>query len=107
MKQNSSSTLGALSAPTTWPGANARLLGLGVGLPIAPLDRLAQFSAAEFERFTLEWASEYLAGQQYVNEVQQRGGQEIKAEILLYGLIHLMLFLEDGTYINANIMMRI
>ena len=74
MKQNSSSTLGALSAPTTWPGANARLLGLGVGLPIAPLDRLAQFSAAEFERFTLEWASEYLAGQQYVNEVQQRGG---------------------------------
>ncbi|CTQ81505.1 hypothetical protein ECOLI_200059 [Escherichia coli] len=34
-------------------------------------------------------------------------GQEIKAEILLYGLIHLMLFLEDGTYINANIMMRI
>lgn len=36
MKQNSSSTLGALSAPTTWPGANARLLGLGVGLPIAP-----------------------------------------------------------------------
>ncbi|WP_139555660.1 restriction endonuclease, partial [Escherichia coli] len=39
-----------------------------------PLDRLAQFSAAEFERFTLEWASEYLAGQQYVNEVQQRGG---------------------------------
>ncbi|MEN1550753.1 restriction endonuclease, partial [Pseudomonas aeruginosa] len=38
------------------------------------MDRLAQFSAAEFERFTLEWASEYLAGQQYVNEVQQRGG---------------------------------
>ena len=45
MKQNSSSTLGALSAPTTWPGANARLLGLGVGLPIAPLDRLAPTSA--------------------------------------------------------------
>lgn len=74
IKQNSSSTLGKLSVPTTWPGVNARLLGLGVGLPIAPLDRLAQFSAAEFERFTLEWASEYLAGQQYVNEVQQRGG---------------------------------
>lgn len=74
VKKNPNAILGKLSAPTTWPGANARLLGLGVGLPIAPLDRLAQFSAAEFERFTLEWASEYLATQQDVNEVQQRGG---------------------------------
>ncbi|EBY3805097.1 hypothetical protein D4F80_01415 [Salmonella enterica subsp. enterica serovar Adabraka] len=74
IKQRSDSTLSGLSAPTPWPGANARLLGLGVGLPIAPLVRLAQFSAAEFERFTLEWALGYLAKQQYINEVQQRGG---------------------------------
>ncbi|MDC9588368.1 restriction endonuclease [Xenorhabdus sp. XENO-10] len=74
IKQGLGSTLSELSVPTPWPGANARLLGLGVGLPIAPLVRLAQFSAAEFERFTLEWASDYLAKQQYVNEVQQRGG---------------------------------
>lgn len=74
IKQGLSTTFSGLSAPTPWPGANARLLGLGVGLPIAPLVRLSQFSAAEFERFTLEWASDYLARQQYVNEVQQRGG---------------------------------
>ncbi|MDU7581729.1 MULTISPECIES: ABC-three component system protein [Aeromonas] len=73
-KQSVGATFSELSAPTPWPGANARLLGLGVGLPIAPLVRLAQFSAAEFERFTLEWASDYLAKQQHVNEVQQRGG---------------------------------
>ncbi|KWV53126.1 hypothetical protein AS156_09100 [Bradyrhizobium macuxiense] len=63
-----------LSAPTPWPSANARLLGLGVGLPVDPLDRLAQFSSPEFERFTLEWASEYLAKVSGVYEVQQRGG---------------------------------
>ena len=64
-----------LQAPTPWPGANARLLGLGVGLPISALDRLANFSAAEFERFTLEWASDYLAVKRpEIVEVQQRGG---------------------------------
>ena len=64
-----------LKAPTPWPGANARLLGLGQGLPVAPLDRLANFSAADFERFTLEWASDYLAVKvPGIVEVQQRGG---------------------------------
>ncbi|MBR1330738.1 hypothetical protein ABIA00_004195 [Bradyrhizobium ottawaense] len=64
-----------LPLPTPWPNANARLLGLGVGLPVDPLDRLAQFSPEEFERFTLEWASGYLASKiPDVHEVQQRGG---------------------------------
>ncbi|EPE4155156.1 ABC-three component system protein [Yersinia enterocolitica] len=63
-----------LIAPTSWPNANARLLGLGAGLPVDPLDRLAQFSAPDFERFTLEWASDYLAQLEDVDEVQQRGG---------------------------------
>lgn len=73
-KQSVGPMFSALPASTPWPGANARLLGLGVGLPIDSKIRLAQFSAAEFERFTLEWASDYLAKQQYVNEIQQRGG---------------------------------
>lgn len=61
--------------PSVWPNANARLLGLGVGLPVNPLDRLAQFSAAEFERFTLEWATGYLADKvPGISQVQQRGG---------------------------------
>ncbi|TCP32404.1 ABC-three component system protein [Sphingomonas sp. BK235] len=61
--------------PSVWPNANARLLGLGVGLPVKPLDRLAQFSAAEFERFTLEWATDYLAAKvPGIEQVQQRGG---------------------------------
>ncbi len=65
----------AVKAPTPWPGANARLLGLGLGLPVAPLDRLANFSAADFERFTLEWATDYLAVKvPGIVEVQQRGG---------------------------------
>ncbi|MDE5455241.1 hypothetical protein GWE18_20810 [Bradyrhizobium sp. CSA112] len=64
-----------LSAPTLWPNANSRLLGLGMGLPVKPLDRLAQFSPLDFERFTLEWASGYLASKlPSVYEVQQRGG---------------------------------
>jgi hypothetical protein len=63
-----------LPPPTPWPNANARLLGLGVGLPVHPLDRLAQFSPLEFERFTLEWASDYLSKAFGVYEVQQRGG---------------------------------
>jgi hypothetical protein len=64
-----------LQAPSPWPNANARLLGVGAGLPVKPLDRLAQFSAAEFERFTLEWASDYLATKLLgVYQAQQRGG---------------------------------
>ncbi len=66
--------LSALLSPTPWPNANARLLGVGAGLPVQPLDRLAQFSATEFERFTLEWASDYVSKQVEVVEVQQRGG---------------------------------
>src|SRR3954470_23881752 len=50
-----------LPTPTPWPNVNARLLGLGAGLPIQPLDRLAHFSDVDFERFTLEWANGYLA----------------------------------------------
>lgn len=46
-----------------------------MGLPVKPLDRLAQFSPLDFERFTLEWASGYLASKlPTVYEVQQRGG---------------------------------
>jgi hypothetical protein len=48
---------------------------VGAGLPVDPLDRLAQFDAKAFERFTLEWADGHLrkniAG---LNEIQQRGG---------------------------------
>lgn len=66
--------LSVLSPPTPWPSANARLLGVGAGLPVQPPDRLAQFSATDFERFTLEWASDYLSTQIEVVEVQQRGG---------------------------------
>jgi hypothetical protein len=61
--------------PTPWPDANARLLGLGVGLPVLPLDRLASFSATQFERFTLEWAHGYLKAKiPGIDQIQQRGG---------------------------------
>lgn len=50
-----------LKPPKPCPGANARLLDLGLGLPVAPLDRLANFSASDSERFTLEWAYDYLS----------------------------------------------
>jgi hypothetical protein len=66
-----------VDVPTKWPGANARLLGVGggYGLPVKPLDRLGLFSSDDFERFVLEWAQGYLkeklAG---VTDVQQRGG---------------------------------
>lgn len=63
-----------LLVPTPWPNANARLLGVGAGLPVQPLDRLAQFSADDFERFTLEWASGFLNSESEIYEVQQRGG---------------------------------
>ncbi|PZU87763.1 MAG: hypothetical protein DI528_06770 [Shinella sp.] len=64
-----------LGEPTPWPNANSRLLGLGMGLPIAPIDRLALFEADEFERFTLEWATGYLKKKlPDIYEVQQRGG---------------------------------
>jgi hypothetical protein len=73
-----------ITIPTPWPNANARLLGLGMGLPIAPLNRLAQFSAAEFERLTLEWASDYLAKRvPSIVEVQQRGGAGDKGRDVL------------------------
>ncbi|WP_417490203.1 ABC-three component system protein [Maricaulis sp.] len=65
----------SIPSPTPWPNANSRLLGFGQGLPVEPLVRLAQFGATEFERFTLEWASGYLARKlPEVDQVQQRGG---------------------------------
>jgi hypothetical protein len=74
-KPTVSVTLEPLTSPTPWPQANARLLGLGLGLPVEPLARLAQFSAPEFERLILEWATEYLGAKLGgVYEVQQRGG---------------------------------
>lgn len=76
----------ALPTPTPWPGANARLLGLGVGLPVTPLARLAQFSAEEFERFTLEWATGYLAKKTNVFEVQARGGSGDKGRDIVVWL---------------------
>ena len=64
-----------LAAPTPWPNANARLLGVGAGLPVDPIDRLKNFSDEQFERFTLEWATGYLASRvPQVFQVQQRGG---------------------------------
>jgi hypothetical protein len=64
-----------LGTPSPWPNANARLLGVGAGLPINPLDRLKNFSDKEFERFTLEWATDYLAKKlPGVDQIQQRGG---------------------------------
>lgn len=75
MHNSGTTSFEPLSVPTPWPNANARLLGLGVGLPVHPLDRLAQFSPSDFERFTLEWASDYIANKLVgVYEVQQRGG---------------------------------
>lgn len=74
MKKTEVGSYTALPPPTPWPGANARLLGVGAGLPVNKLDRLALFSADEFERFTLEWASGYLRKQENVVEVQWRGG---------------------------------
>ena len=65
----------ALEAPSPWPNVNARLLGVGAGLPIQPLDRLRLFSADDFERFILEWADGYLARKvPGVDQVQRRGG---------------------------------
>lgn len=64
-----------LAKPTSWPGVNARLLGLGQGRPISALERLTLFDWPEFERFTLEWAQGYLAEKTPgIFEVQQRGG---------------------------------
>lgn len=42
-------SLEAIEKPSKWPSANARLLGLGAGLPVNPLDRLANSSADDFE----------------------------------------------------------
>ncbi|MBN3761975.1 ABC-three component system protein [Burkholderia sp. Ac-20365] len=85
-KASGSTATTELPAPTPWPGANARMLGLGVGLPVAPLARLAQFSAADFERFTLEWATDYLAKQTQVFEVQSRGGSGDKGRDIIVWL---------------------
>lgn len=75
VKTDVPSPLIQLDRPTKWPSANARLLGLGAGLPVNPLDRLANFSADEFERFALEWADGYLRHKlSNVNDIQQRGG---------------------------------
>ena len=64
-----------LTRPSPWPNANARMLGLGVGLPIDPMERLAGFNGKSFERFVLEWAYDYLARRvPEIVEVQQRGG---------------------------------
>jgi hypothetical protein len=76
-----------LPAPTPWPNANARLLGLGVGLPVDPLDRLANFSDLEFERFILEWANGYLSKKlPGVYEVQWRGGAGDKGRDIIVWL---------------------
>ena len=70
-----SKSLEPITKPSKWPSANARLLGLGAGLPVDPLDRLANFSADDFERFVLEWADGYLRKKlPGVSDVQQRGG---------------------------------
>lgn len=84
--ETAGAALSVLSSPTPWPNANARLLGVGAGLPVQPLDRLAQFSASDFERFTLEWASDYLAVQTGVAEVQQRGGSGDKGRDVIVWL---------------------
>jgi hypothetical protein len=62
-------------------------LGVGAGLPVNPLDRLASFSADDFERFILEWADGYLpnsvAG---VDQVQQRGSSGDKGRDIVVWL---------------------
>ncbi|WP_234189297.1 ABC-three component system protein [Shinella sp. NM-101] len=74
-KSTSKSTLTALPTPSPWPGANARLLGVGAGLPVSKLDRLAAFDDKEFERLVLEWGNDYLKTKMPgVFEVQLRGG---------------------------------
>jgi hypothetical protein len=65
------SQLSPAPLPTPWPDANRRLL-LGQGSPVAPLVRLASFSADEFERFVWEWVNGYLS-HRYV-EIHHRGG---------------------------------
>jgi hypothetical protein len=76
-----------LPKPAPWPNANARLLGVGAGLPVNPLDRLASFSADDFERFILEWAEGHLpksvAG---VDQVQQRGSSGDKGRDIVVWL---------------------
>lgn len=73
--------------PSPWPDANARLLGVGAGLPVQPLDRLASFSASQFERFTLEWAHGYLKKKlTNVDQIQQRGGSGDKGRDIVVWL---------------------
>ena len=80
------STFSAVPAPSPWPSANARLLGVGAGLPVHPLVRLAQFSPDDFERLILEWATDYLPKQVNVDEVQARGGAGDKGRDVLVWL---------------------
>jgi hypothetical protein len=76
--------LSGLPAPTRWPNVNARLLGVGAGLPVPKLDRLALFNDVEFERFTLEWANDYLAKHiPGVYEIQWRGGSGDKGRDIM------------------------
>jgi hypothetical protein len=76
-----------VAEPTPWPGANARLLGVGAGLPVQALDRLAAFSPNQFERFTLEWAHGYLAKKlKSVDQIQQRGGSGDKGRDIVVWL---------------------
>ena len=80
------SAFSAVPAPSPWPGANARLLGVGAGLPVHPLVRLAHFSSDDFERLILEWATDYLPTQVDVDEVQARGGAGDKGRDVLVWL---------------------
>ncbi len=75
-----------LPPPTKWPNANQRLLGLGAGLPISPLDRLAQFDDVRFERLTLEWADGFLKKAHGADQVQQRGGSGDKGRDIVVWL---------------------
>jgi hypothetical protein len=84
---SASSTLVQLPKPAPWPNANARLLGIGAGLPVAPLDRVASFSADDFERFILEWADGYLPiSVPGVDQVQQRGNSGDKGRDIVVWL---------------------
>lgn len=74
-KSTGNAAFTALPIPSPWPGANARLLGVGAGLPVSKLDRLAALDDKEFERLVLEWGNDYLKTKvPGVFEVQLRGG---------------------------------
>ena len=68
-------TLFTVGTPVPLPGANQRLL-LGLGAPLAPIDRLRTFSDKQFENFVHEWIHGYLH-EEYC-EVQRVGGSSDK-----------------------------